>query len=66
MIKILSIICYCSNDNRYRESLFITNCKKLQYKKSTIPNMYDSTIFMDWSEEELSDLGNLSVKYSME
>ena len=64
MIKILSIIYYCNDYNRSRESLFITNCKKLQFKKSTIPNMYDSTIFMDWSEEELSDLGNLSVKYS--
>ena len=43
---------------------FEAQCKKLQYKRLSGAHLHNETILMDWSDDELYDLGNLSIKYS--
>ena len=45
-------------------SAFIKNYRKYQYKLSKSSLSPIITIFMDWSDDELEDLGNLSIQYS--
>ena len=47
-------------------SAFIKNCRKYQYKLSKSSLSPIITIFMDWSDDELEELGNLSIQYSGE
>lgn len=48
---------------REHYSNYETYCKKYNYKKQN-GDYADITALMDWSNEELNELGNLSVKYS--
>ena len=50
--------------NRSHLSAFISNCKKYNHrllKGDMKPNI---TIFMDWTDDELEQLGLLSVRFS--
>ena len=50
--------------NRSHLSAFISNCKKYNHrllKGDMKPNI---TIFMDWTDDELEQLGFLSVRFS--
>ena len=50
-------------NSREHFPVFKANCQKFQsmMKKGGNPQV---TVFMDWSDDELEDLGNLSIQYS--
>ena len=49
--------------NHYKA--YKANCKVYEFKnKRSTGNKPDITVFMDWSDEEMEQLQNLSVRYS--
>ena len=50
--------------NRSHLSAFISNCKKYNHRLLKGDMKPDITIFMDWTDDELEQLGFLSVRFS--
>ena len=50
--------------HREHENTFIAQCKKLRWRRLSGALLHNETIFMDWSDDELDELGELNVKYS--
>lgn len=54
---VLGVIC------RLRTATYIANCKKFEYKRLTSGHS-DVTVFLDWTVDEVNQLGILSTRYS--